>query len=61
MKLKQLLKYLMVKELPKVHTELEVKVFDRNKECIGDITNITVEKHADKTYIILNVKLEDLK
>lgn len=61
MKFKQLLKYLTVKELPMVHKELEVKIFDHNKEYIGDITNITVERHVDKTYIMINVKLEDLK
>ena len=61
MKLKNLIKYLTPHKLDITANNLEVKVFDRNKECIGDITNITIEKHADKTYVMINVKLEDLK
>jgi hypothetical protein len=68
MKLKALLKffsYMSVEDtpdpsLPKIG-ELKIKVFDRHREMIGDITNITVEDHAGEYFVILNTKLEDLK
>lgn len=41
--------------------DLKVKVFDRHKEMIGDITNITVENHSGEYFVIFNTQLEDLK
>jgi len=68
MKLRKLLKffsYMSLEDTPSPDLakvgDLKVKVFDRHKEMIGDITNITVENHSGEYFVIFNTQLEDLK